>query len=92
MAPFPATAWFGDLGFVADSAAATSLTLYSMNGNVSGTVSLVESVGPPPSGTVFDLIRLENGATLTGSPTMGTSGYTIVMNPEAGVGLRVTKN
>jgi hypothetical protein len=92
MGVFPAIAGLGNLRFVADSADATSLTLYSMNANVSGTVYIVEPVVPPASGTVFDVVRLENGATLAGSPTMGTSGYTIVMNPEAGVGLRVTKN
>ena len=34
MAAFPATPWFGDVRFYADAAQATSLTLYSMNGNV----------------------------------------------------------
>jgi hypothetical protein len=90
-AAFPATAWLGDLRFLADSAAATSLTLYGMNANVNGTVHIVETLTPPP-GTIYDLIRLENGATLSGLPTMGTSGYTLQLNPQAGVGLRATKN
>ncbi len=91
MAPFPGTPRFGDLRFFADSVQATSLTLYSMNANVSGTVSIVEQASPP-SGKAFDLIRLENGATLTGSPVMGTAGYVLLVNPEAGVGLRAIRN
>jgi hypothetical protein len=91
MGLFPATVWLGDLRFFADSVEATSLTLYSMNADVSGTVTIVES-STPSSGAVFDLIRLENGATLTGSPTVGTAGYTLQMNPETGVGLRAIKN
>jgi len=89
--PVALTQWFGDVRFYADATDATSLTLYSMPANVSGVVSIVEQASPA-SGTAFDLIRLENGATLTGSPTMGTAGYTLLVNPEAGVGLRAVKN
>ncbi|MGD8727003.1 MAG: hypothetical protein PVH40_05115, partial [Gemmatimonadales bacterium] len=90
-AAFLPTTWLGDVRFYADSAAATSLTLYGMNVDVTGAVSIVESA-TPPTGTAFDLIRLENGAVLSGSPTMATSGYTLQVNPAAGVGLRAVKN
>ena len=82
---------FGDMRFHADSTDATSLALYSMNADLSGAVSIVESV-PPAAGTVFDLIRLENGAVLSGSPTVAPAGYTVLLNPVPGVGLRVVKN
>jgi hypothetical protein len=91
LSAFVPTSWLGDLRFFADSVQATSLTLYGMNVDVSGTVSIVES-GAPPSGTAFDLIRLENGATLSGLPVTDTVGYTLHVNPEAGVGLRAVKN
>jgi len=54
--------------------------------------AVVETTSEPASGTVFDLVRLIGGATFSGIPMMVTAGYTLQVNPEAGVGLRAVKN
>jgi hypothetical protein len=79
---------------VAFSANASTSTYLQMNGVpivLNGEVGIETTSAPPPE-TVFDLVRLVGGATFSGTPTLVTSGYTLHVNPEAGVGLRAVKN
>ena len=88
-------------GLAVDSAAslifngnAATSTYLQMNGipiGLNGEIA-IETTALPAPGTVFDLIRLIGGATFHGTPTLVTDGYTLEVNPEAGVGLRVIKN
>ncbi|MFC1640324.1 hypothetical protein ACFL3B_06140 [Gemmatimonadota bacterium] len=77
--------------FTADSASSTYLQMNGIPVVVNGEIAIEASSEPPP-GTVFDLIRLIGDGTMTGTPTLVTSGYTLEVNPVAGVGLRVIKN
>ena len=79
------------LVFAANAASATYLQLNGVGAYIGGEVA-IETTAEPQPGTVFDLIRLVGGAVMTGTPTLVTSGYTLAVNPEAGVGLRVIKN
>lgn len=61
--------------------------------NFDGAVQVSEQVSTPiPSGTEIDLITLSGGGTFSGNPVIAASGWSLVVNPEAGVGLRAIKN
>ena len=77
--------------FHANSTTATYLQANGVPVVLDGEISIDTTTQPPP-GTVFDLVRLIGGATFTGAPTVVTPGFSVSVNPEAGVGLRVVKN
>ncbi len=79
------------LVFTADADQPNFLQMSGTNVYIGGEIAIETSL-EPASGTVFDLVRLVGGATLTGVPTLVTAGYTLSVNPEEGVGLRVVKN
>jgi len=79
------------IAFTADAATSTYVQMSGDRAIVNGHIAIEASADPPP-GTVFDLIRLVGDATFSGTPTLVTQGYTLVVNPEEGVGLRVVKN
>ena len=79
------------LVFTTDASRANYLLVNGVGAYIDGEVEIEASAEPSP-GTVFDLIRLVGGGVLTGTPSLATLGYTLEINPEAGVGLRVIKN